>query len=403
MAPLSSAMLRVLKAREKVARRNVFFASILYTARLIETDQKPSGVATMFTNGLDIYFHPDFVKENDQYIEGVLLHEVLHCAFNHMGRQQHRKELLISQTGHVVSAWNIACDYAINPLVLSVYKLPKGGLVDSQYDALSAERIYERIVEQAKKNGSVAVMGQNPKGKKGNAPDEQSGRMREATDQEKAEAEKRGMGEDEWRRVVNVAKEKAEKAGQVHGQLKRLIEELFPSDKIDWRRLLDDMARNAKENDNSSWSRPNRRFLGSDIILPGTSQDKVFRLVACIDASGSVSEEYLKEMRAELMSLLEQQIVTHVTLIATDTQVCNKEDVTTPEEVKNFSLGLHGGGTDFQAAMAEVAKIEDAVGCIFLTDMQTSSFGKDPGIPTIWVDWTKLGNQKVPFGQVVSY
>ena len=51
MTRLSNTQIRVLKAREEVARQNVFFEAILYTARLIETDYAPYGMKTMFTNG----------------------------------------------------------------------------------------------------------------------------------------------------------------------------------------------------------------------------------------------------------------------------------------------------------------------------------------------------------------
>ncbi len=61
-----------------------------------------------------------------------------------------------------------------------------------------------------------------------------------------------------------------------------------------------------------------------------------------------------------------------------------------------------GAAVQFDEAMKRVAQIEDAMGCIFLTDMETMSFGEDPGIPVVWVDWTKRANQKVPFGKVAS-
>jgi hypothetical protein len=42
------------------------------------------------------------------------------------------------------------------------------------------------------------------------------------------------------------------------------------------------------------------------------------------------------------------------------------------------------------------------MGCVFLTDMATQSFGRDPDMPVLWVDWTKNGTQKVPFGKVCA-
>ena len=114
MTRLSNTQIRVLKAREEVARQNVFFEAILYTARLIETDYAPYGMKTMFTNGIDIYFHPDFVRANDDTIEGGVLHETLHCAFCHAQRRGDRNPAL----------WNVACDFAINPLIQSMFALP---------------------------------------------------------------------------------------------------------------------------------------------------------------------------------------------------------------------------------------------------------------------------------------
>lgn len=416
---MSSAMLRILKARERVARRNVFFASILYNARLVERDVSQGGHPTMATDGINVYFHPEFVKKNDQYIEGVLLHEVLHCALDHGSRRQHRDHRV----------WNIACDYAINPLVVSVYKLPPEGLMDPKFNDLSAEAIYTKLESLCKKNGKGQKgKGQKSKSQKGDEqgdpdgdgdcgdeesqessgsgkpcenctcmPQEGSARMLEPASQDELEEAQR-----EWERVVKMAADRAEKAGQMHGALKRLIEEIFPSDKIDWRLLIDDMARDARSEVTGSWARPNRRFIGEGVYLPGYTKENVFRLVLCIDSSGSVTAEQLKAMKAEAMSLLEQEIVTHVTMISTDTRVCNIMDVSNADEVAKFSLGNHGGGTDFKDAMEAVAKVEDAVGCIFMTDMQTNSFGADPGIPTVWVDFIKSG-AVAPFGKTVQY
>lgn len=415
MTELSSAMLRVLKAREKVARRNVFFASILYNARLVEKNVTFMGHPTMQTDGINIFFHPDWVKQNDAFVEGVLLHETLHCAFNHSGRRQHR--------GHKL--WNVACDFAINPLVTSVYKLPDGHLIDRKFSDKPAEGIYTILEEECKKQPKSGK-GKGQKGPKDknkskgqgqgepdegdgdkdqsegsgnencNCPDEQSGRMLELSPEEQEEAER------EWDRVVKMGADKADKAGQMHGSLKRLIEEMFPSDKIDWRLLIDDMARDARAEVTGSWARPNRRFIGEGVYLPGRTTENVFRLVLCIDSSGSVTPEQLKAMKAEAMSLLEQEVVTHVTMISTDTRVCNMMDVSSADEVQKFNLGQHGGGTDFRAAMKAAAEVPDAVGLVFLTDMQTSAWGDDPGFPVVWVDFINSG-AKAPFGRTVNY
>src|SRR6266446_5011749 len=50
---ITDAMRRVLIAREKIARRNPFFASILFNARLVESDR----YQTIWTDGMNVYFN----------------------------------------------------------------------------------------------------------------------------------------------------------------------------------------------------------------------------------------------------------------------------------------------------------------------------------------------------------
>lgn len=392
--PLSDAMLRMLKARERVARRNLFFADIIYGARFVESTQGPS----MWTDGKNVFFNPEFVAQYDKHVEGVVLHEVLHCALNHIGRRGGRDPEL----------WQQACDHSINPMVKSVYNLPSGGvwdgLSDPRFKDMSAEQIYEVLQQEQKpqnKDGKSKSKGGGGKNDGKDKSDDKGDGKPKSGDFVEPDPEQQEANEREWKRITTLAAERAEKAGQMPANLQRLLEELNPEDKIDWRTVIADMAHEAKSPLIGSWSRPNRRFIGAGTYMPGTLNDNVYRLVVCFDVSGSVNDAQFRQMKAEVMSLLDQQIITHATLISTDTRVCNMADVTTSEEVKNFQ-GLGGGGTDFREAMARVGQVPDAVGCVFLTDMQTNSFGEAPGFPVVWVDWLNRC-PKPPFGKVMPY
>ena len=71
----------------------------------------------------------------------MVAHEVLHVANGHCWRQGPRDP----------DRWNDACDYAINPIVLSAgMVLPKGALVDARYTGKSAEEIYGLLTQEAK-------------------------------------------------------------------------------------------------------------------------------------------------------------------------------------------------------------------------------------------------------------
>jgi len=161
------------------------------------------------------------------------------------------------------------------------------------------------------------------------------------------------------------------------------------------------MSRDAKSKATRTWHRPNRRRLGNDEYMPGYGNDNVYKLVMCLDVSGSVSQQMIQEMCDEAASLLDQDLVTNVTLISVDTRIQNVLEATTGEDIKGWNAG-GGGGTDFRSAMDTIGKMEDVIGCIFLTDMQTSSFGAQPPFEVVWVDWSG-GGSKAPYGRTVSY
>jgi predicted metal-dependent peptidase len=99
---------------------------------------------TMCTDGENIIFHPDFVaRHTDEAIRLVLIHEVLHCLNSHHERRGNRDP----------RKWNIACDYAINPLLMdeSGLEFPKDsrgqmeGLYEEKFAGMRAEDIYDLL------------------------------------------------------------------------------------------------------------------------------------------------------------------------------------------------------------------------------------------------------------------
>jgi predicted metal-dependent peptidase len=71
---------------------------------------------------------------NAAELAGVLAHEVMHPALQHHTRRGDRDQ----------KRWNMACDYAINPLLLDAgLTLPKDVLIEYRFCGMSAERIYK--------------------------------------------------------------------------------------------------------------------------------------------------------------------------------------------------------------------------------------------------------------------
>lgn len=407
-----NAMRRMLTARERVARRNPFFASILFGAKL----EASKTHKTIWSDGIDIFYNPEYVEDqkNDPYIEGWLLHTVLHCAMLHMGRRRYRE----------IKKWNDACDFPVNQVVEDYFKLPQDALRDKKWGAMAPEQVYELLQKmeeqqpksgkgnpQPQKGGGDKSKPQKGKGQPQDGDEEQEGQGggNEDGDDEQPGSmfegentpEEQEAGERKWESTLKNAMEKSP-PGTMPGNLERLIRHLFPKEKIDWKDLIRDMSRDAKSNTVRTWTRPNRRRLGNDEYMPGNGNDQVFKLVMCLDVSGSVSQQMIQEMCEEAASLLDQNLVNHVTLISVDTRIQKTLEAKSSDDLIGWNAG-GGGGTDFSSAMDTVGQMTDVVGCIFLTDMMTSSFGKEPeNFPVVWVDWSG-GNSKAPYGRTVPY
>jgi len=102
---------------------------------------------TMCTNGRDIIFHPEFVmNQTEAALRFVLCHEILHCIGDHGKRRENRNP----------EGWNIACDYAINPLLQGEvgFEWPvsedgtRAGLYEPRFEGMRAEDIYQQLEDE---------------------------------------------------------------------------------------------------------------------------------------------------------------------------------------------------------------------------------------------------------------
>src|ERR1035441_970635 len=121
------AALRIQKARATLLLDHPFFGSLLFRLKGCLN----RSIATMATDGVSLYFNPEFVDTlNSATLAGVLAHEVMHPALHHHVRR----------SGRDPRRWNEACDYAINPLLLEAgLSLPDGVLVDHRFRGMRSE------------------------------------------------------------------------------------------------------------------------------------------------------------------------------------------------------------------------------------------------------------------------
>ncbi|HEY4047126.1 MAG TPA: hypothetical protein VGM27_09700, partial [Acidobacteriaceae bacterium] len=133
--PLSS-VVRIQKARTALLLDHPFFGTMLFRLGA----RACTAVATMATDGVSLYFNPEFVEKlGSAELIGTLAHEVMHPALQHHTRRADRSP----------KRWNMACDYAINAMLVDAgLTLPKGVLLDHRFRGMSAERIYNLLDEE---------------------------------------------------------------------------------------------------------------------------------------------------------------------------------------------------------------------------------------------------------------
>lgn len=392
---------RIQKARTTLLLDHPFFGTLLFRLG----GKASRSVATMATDGVSLFYNPEFVGMlNAAELAGVLAHEVMHPALQHHTRRGDRNP----------ARWNMACDYAINPILLDAgLTLPKDVLVDNRFRGMSAERIYNLIEEDDKQEGSTGES-ESPSGNGTGAPDDGSLQNDEAANEPQAPATPGGAGQvldapepeagegpsiaeqaREWEIAVEQAETVAKVAGKLPGGTVRALE-ASQAAKVDWRELLRRAWSDTIPAD-YSWMRPNRRHVWAGLYLPGIVSEGVGEIAIAVDCSGSVSSRQLGLFEAEVRSLLAGQRPRLVCVLYFDAVVQNVETYQAGQPVSLSPVG--GGGTDFRPCFDWLQKqgiIPQTL--VFLTDLCGTFPSEAPPYPVIWASTEA---RKAPFGEVV--
>lgn len=384
--------IRIQKARTALLLDHPFFGTLLYRLKGRET----RSIETMATDGVSLFYNPDFVDTLlASELRGVLAHEVLHPGLQHHLRRGTRSP----------RRWNKACDYAINPLVVDAgLSLPKNILLEDRFRGMSAERIYNLLLEEEdggqdseEQSGQDATSSSNGKNGDPDAPVTPGGigQVLDAPSAEDSDGKTHDEQARDWQIAVEQAETLAKIAGKVPAGIERSIEGAEDA-RVDWRELLRRSWSHTGEAD-YSWLRPNRRHIWQGLYLPGVIREGAGEVVVAVDCSGSVSARQLSLFEAEIQSILEGQRPELVHVLYFDTCVHKADVYRAGQPIKLTPVG--GGGTDFRPCFDW---IEENGVCprmvVFLTDL----YGTLPKeIPSYEVIWASTGAREAPFGCLV--
>lgn len=389
---------KLITARIALLLKAPFFGNLATRLKLENAD---SWCGTAATDGRKFYYNSEFINKMPQkQVEFLMGHEVLHCVYDHMGRRGDREPRL----------WNIADDYCVNQDLLDQKigeKIPVG-LYEPKYKGWSAEQVYDDLYDNATKisvddleklllDEHMDGEGEDGEGEgDGDGTDGKNGRP-------KLTAEEKKQIRDEIREAVLGAAQTAKSAGELPAGVRRMIKDLT-APQLSWRDLLPQVIQSTIKND-YTWRRASRKGWDMDAVMPGTEFDKDIDICVSIDASGSMSDDMLRDILGEVKGIMESYTSFKLHLWSFDTKVFNAQ-VFTPENLDDIMEWdpAGGGGTDFMCNWEYMKdnEIEPKYFVMFTDGYPCSEWGEEEYCDTMFVIHGTTSIE-APFGLTVYY
>lgn len=372
-----------------------FFGMLGLKLKLQETDIIP----TMSTEGRHILYNPTFVtKFPENELRFIIIHEILHAALGHIWRRDNKHPKI----------WNYACDYVVNYMIQDFInndnklsgvekkerlQMPKNLLYDKKYADMSAEEVYQKLINDPKIKKELQNEEELFKilSKLGNQIDDHDWEKAARDTQENEKLKK------EWEKnLVSAVKQMIDKnSGDVPGYLKRLVNKITKPQK-DWRVLLHEFVQ--PENNDYTFNPPDKRYNDYNFFLPdyNDSEDAVKNILFMIDTSGSILDRELEIAYSEIVGAINQFSSLTGKLGFFDSIVYDPVDFLDVNDIFDIKP-QGGGGTDFTNVFKYINKNyndDPPAAIIILTD------GYDDwpveNITTIPVLWLINNEEQVP-------
>ena len=347
---------------------------------------------TASTDGRHIYFNREFFATlSVAQIQFVLAHEILHNAFDHMGRRDFRHPRI----------HNYAADYCVNGQIIrdniGDWKMPFEILHDTKYYGMSSEEIYDLLKEH---NDDMLdqlgdLLDQHIDWDSLDDSEDGSGRP-VYTKEELREIR------DEMREAVMMAAQTSG-AGNTPASIQRLIQQLTEP-KMNWREILRQQIQSVIKSD-YTWMRPNRKSWHLSAILPGNMLKETIDICVSIDMSGSISNEQACDFLSEIKGIMQEYQDFKIKLWCFDTEIYNEQsfDGYSMDDFDTYEP-MGGGGTDFMVNWQYMKDNEiQPKKFIMFTDMYPGgSWGDEDYCDTLFIGH---GTTSIvpPFGEYAYY
>jgi predicted metal-dependent peptidase len=329
---------KLVSARVGLLLKASFFGNLATRLKLINADE---WCATAATDGRNFYYNTRFIEMlRPKEIEFLFGHEVLHCVYDHFGRRGDRDPQL----------WNIANDFCVNGDLVKhnvgekITSVPC--LYDRKYDGMSSEEVYDALYENATKIDIGKLLDQMIDEHLDGEGDGDGDEDGEGSGRPKLSAEEKQAIKDEIKEAMLAAAATVDGAGNLPAGVKRLIQQLTEP-QMNWREILRMNLESTIKAD-YTWMRASRKGWHMDAVMPGQKPDEMIDVAVMLDASGSISQDMLRDFLSEIQGIMDSFPSYKIHVATFDTECYNpaQYDSDNLDSMIDYEVS-GGGGTDF--------------------------------------------------------
>ncbi len=392
---------KIIVARVGLLLRHPFFGNMATRLGIQECDE---WCPTAATDGRNLYYNTKFFsKLSAREIEFVIAHEILHCVFDHIGRNEQRDRQI----------YNVACDYIVNNTLVrdNIGEKPKDIPIfqDFKYEGWSSERVYDEIYKKYDEK-QLQKLGQLLDEHLDWDKDQNSGSKDKKDGKEGDQQKRPAYSKEELRKIRDEIKDsilqsaQATGAGNLPKEVERIIKNMT-NPKMNWREILQTQIQSTIKSD-YSFMRPSRKGWHTGVVLPGSQFEQTIDLAVAIDASGSIDEKQLSIFLSEIKSIMDQYKDYRIKVWTFDTEVYNEQDYgPTDGDISQYEI-TGGGGTDFMCNWEYMKKndIQPKKFIMFTDGYTFDSWGDPHYCDTVFVIHNNH-NERIesPFGITTKY
>ena len=365
---------KVAKAKSLLILDHPFFGTAVTKRPIIYTDAVPT--AAMSATG-QMYINPEFAEPlTVRQIMFLLAHEAMHYMLAHSLRRKHRDAM----------AWNVAADKVINDTLIDagVGDFIDGGITLDGARNNAAEELYDE-------NDNGGGQGAGGIGNDIGDPTDDGGSPLDESQVHQLEAQAK---------IEAIQSAKAAKAvGKLPGAIERMIDDMI-NVTTPWHDILERFMQ-AKVKDGYSWQRPNRRFVGRGLYLPGVDYTpRMGEIIIALDTSGSIGPDEINMFNGHINRILHTCLPEKVHVIYCDYDIGGTDEYT-PDDLPITAKCVGGGGTSFKPVFEWADNYDGDIECIvYLTD----GYGDQDSITTDHETvWLTTQYEKFPFGTVIKF